>query len=138
MYAFLDTGSLVARVSGRDPDHKSVMNLFQNILKGDLDVRILVTTNYIIDEAVTFAVRSTRRHDLGIEILDLVEQSRLIRTEWITHDREERARSLFRERSDKDYSFTDITSFVVMREIGIMQAITFDEHFSQEGFICLP
>jgi predicted nucleic acid-binding protein len=35
---------------------------------------------------------------------------------------------------DKDFSFTDCVSFVVMWEMGIKEAFAFDEHFNQMGF----
>ena len=39
---------------------------------------------------------------------------------------------------DKSYSFTDCTSFVVMRELGIREALTTDRHFVQAGFGIRP
>jgi len=40
---------------------------------------------------------------------------------------------MFRHR-DKDYSFTDCTSFVVMKELRLKDALTTDRHFRQAGF----
>lgn len=39
---------------------------------------------------------------------------------------------------DKDYSFTDCTSFAVMRELRLREALTTDRHFRQAGFGVLP
>jgi uncharacterized protein len=38
---------------------------------------------------------------------------------------------------DKDFSFTDAISFVVMERLGIRTAFTFDRHFAQYGFTSL-
>jgi len=46
----------------------------------------------------------------------------------------EKAFALYREYQDKDWGMVDCVSFVVMREAGIRQALTFDHHFSQAGF----
>lgn len=50
----------------------------------------------------------------------------------------ERARSWFFEGEDKDFSFTDCSSFVVMREVRSRTALTTDRHFAQAGFEVVP
>ena len=45
---------------------------------------------------------------------------------------------IFERYDDKDFSFTDCVSFVVMQENGIKEAFAFDEHFNQMGFIRNP
>jgi predicted nucleic acid-binding protein len=45
-----------------------------------------------------------------------------------------RAVELFRERGDKEWSLTDCSSFVVMTERGITEALTNDHDFEQAGF----
>jgi predicted nucleic acid-binding protein len=52
--------------------------------------------------------------------------------------RAEKARAWFFRHRDKDYSFTDCTSFVVMRELRVKEALTTDRHFRQAGFLSLP
>ncbi len=44
---------------------------------------------------------------------------------------------LYAERLDKGWSLTDCTSFVVMREHEITEALTGDHHFEQAGFTAL-
>ncbi len=44
---------------------------------------------------------------------------------------------LYRQRPDKDWSLTDCISFVVMRERGIEEALTGDQHFAQAGFVAM-
>lgn len=44
-----------------------------------------------------------------------------IRSAWV----------IFERYADKDWSFTDCTSFVVMERLGITQAFAFDRHFKQ-------
>jgi len=44
---------------------------------------------------------------------------------------------MYRERPHKDWGLTDCVSFVVMREQGLVDALTTDEHFQQAGFRAL-
>jgi predicted nucleic acid-binding protein len=40
----------------------------------------------------------------------------------------------YRERNDKGWSLTDCSSFPIMRQYGIDDALTHDKHFEQAGF----
>ena len=44
---------------------------------------------------------------------------------------------LYQARPDKGYSLTDCISMEAMRREGLSEALTSDEHFTQEGFTCL-
>jgi uncharacterized protein len=44
---------------------------------------------------------------------------------------------LYNRRFDKDWGLTDCTSFLTMRDKGITDALTTDEHFRQAGFNAL-
>ena len=46
----------------------------------------------------------------------------------------EKGWKLFTNRDDKNWSFTDCVSFVVMNERSIKNALTSDKHFIQAGF----
>src|SRR5439155_21168973 len=69
---------------------------------------------------------------------DQIEGSRRVLWEWVNPTRAEKARSWFFRWKDKDFSFTDCTSFVVMRELGQRRALTTDHDFSQAGFEMFP
>ena len=49
----------------------------------------------------------------------------------------EEAIALYAARPDKDWPLTDCISFVVMRDEGITDALTGDQHFEQAGFTAL-
>ena len=97
----------------------------------------LITTDFIVDETLTLI-----RMRLGLASASAwwrqIDGSSRLRWERIDSDRFEKARELFFHYDDKDFSFTDCTSFVIMREIRLTHAITTDGHFRQMGFHVLP
>jgi predicted nucleic acid-binding protein len=56
----------------------------------------------------------------------------------ITPEDEQHAWALWLARPDKTYSFTDCTSVVVMRRLGLQSAIAVDTDFQRDGFLLLP
>jgi predicted nucleic acid-binding protein len=48
-----------------------------------------------------------------------------------------RGLELYHDRADKHWSLTDCISFVVMKEYGVSEALTGDQHFAQAGFTVL-
>lgn len=98
---------------------------------------LLLTTDYIIDETLTLI-----RLRLGLEAAEKwwhsIAASKRVQRELIDEERAERARGIFFRYRDKDFSFTDCTSFAVMREMRLRQALTTDTHFRQAGFQMLP
>jgi predicted nucleic acid-binding protein len=56
----------------------------------------------------------------------------------VTATRADKARDFFFRYRDKEFSFTDCASFVVMRELKLREALTTDHHFAQAGFTLLP
>jgi predicted nucleic acid-binding protein len=131
---FVDTAGWMACADEGDPAHRRARESRDVALEQG---HVLVTTDYVVDETLTLI-----RVRLGLAAArtwwDQVEGSRRIRWEWIGVDRAEKARNLFFRHRDKDYSFTDCTSFVVMQELRLGQALTTDAHFRQMGFQVLP
>jgi predicted nucleic acid-binding protein len=130
---FVDTSGLYALVDKKDAHHPTARGVVERLLRAG---RRLVATDYVLAEAVNLAnARSGTR--IAIRVLDLIEQSAGIRIEWIGMSRFDLTKAFFRKHADHDYSFTDCTSFVVMRELKLSQALTTDKHFLQAGFEAL-
>ena len=128
---FVDTGAWFAYVNAADPEHQQVRLIL------DRPPGRLVTSSYVFDETVTLAqarLGHRRAVTVGRILLDLA----LVEMLSIASADERAAWSLFEKRPDKSYSFTDCTSFVLMRREKIATAVALDEHFTQEGFVVVP
>ncbi len=90
-------------------------------------------TDYIINEACTLAKARAGRYG-ALRLLEILDRSEAFRMTWIGAERFEAAKTYFRKHADHGYSFTDCTSFVVMRELEIQEALTTDGHFAEAGF----
>jgi predicted nucleic acid-binding protein len=75
---------------------------------------------------------------MAVRLLDLLRETNAVDIEWLGSDRFEQAEADFRKHLDQGFSFTDCTSFVVMRERRIRQAVTTDAHFRIAGFAIVP
>ena len=128
---FVDTGAWYALVDGADPDHGRVVECFREY-RGRL-----VTSNYVFDESVTLA-----RYRLGWEVAhrlgEQLRDRRLTRLERITPADEEAAWSLFLQYTDKSFSFTDCTSFALVRRLEIPLCLAIDGDFRAFGLDCIP
>lgn len=130
---FADTSALYALVNRRDSGHAVAKDAVGRLVRAG---RMIVTTDYVVAETVNLAnVRGGAL--VAGRVLDLIEQSAGIRVEWIGVERFVATKGFFRKHSDHGYSFTDCTSFVVMREERLTEALTTDRHFVEAGFRAL-
>jgi len=90
-----------------------------------------------MDEVVTF-FNNRDRHAKAVEVGNRLLQSSLIQFIHVDPNLFYQSWNYFIQRSDKSYSLTDCISFLVMEQLGIQTALTFDQHFTQVGFLKLP
>jgi hypothetical protein len=126
---FCDTSGLYALVDKNDAHHRQAREVVEKLVRAG---RRLVVTDYIVTEAANLANARSGSH-VAVRVLDLVEQSAGVRIEWIESLRFDKIKAFFRKHADHSYSFTDCSSFVVMRELGLTEALTTDRHFIQAG-----
>ena len=131
---FVDTGGWLACADGADPGHVRACAARDAAIEAG---QVLVTTDFVVDEALTII-----RFRLGLDPAEAwwrqIDRSSRLRWERIDSNRFETARQLFFQHRDKDFSFTDCTSFAVMRDIRLTHALTTDRHFRQMGFQIVP
>ena len=128
--AFLDTSGLFAILAKPDPAHLPAIEWLARARAAKASA---VTTDYILDETATL-LKSRGRPDLIPTLFNFISSSSALRVEWIGRDRFETARQFLLRHNDHEYSFTDCTSFVVMRELQVTHALTTDKHFREAGF----
>lgn len=137
---FVDTWGWLVLADSKDPAHaRAVSERRRRLAPGRL-----ITTDYVLDETFTrlfsrctFALA----RQFSDAVLEAAEPAGLLQIERITPERFDAAYRLrLRHRDKPGISFTDLTSFVVMKELGIREALTADAHFKQIhlGFRLVP
>jgi predicted nucleic acid-binding protein len=130
-FAFVDTGAWYALLDHKDPDHRAVIEAFAEY-RGRL-----VTSNFVFDETLTLV-----RHHLGWSVAhqfgSSLREQRVARLERITPQDETAAWSIFEQQQDKHYSFTDCTSFALVRRLALSICLAIDADFRAFGLRCLP
>lgn len=105
--------------------------------------REYLTTDYVLSELITQLYRvlpSEQAEAYMAAVLAAIEAGQY-RLERVTTERFSAAWQLRRRYADKPtISFVDLTSFVVMQELGIQEAFTGDTHFERVnlGFRLFP
>ncbi len=127
---FVDTSFVVALVNEKDQHHDRASEL------ADLfDGYPLVTIDAVLLEVGNALARNFKEQ--AIEIIEdflTSEESEVVRLDESLF---QRAFELYRTHRDKTWGMIDCVSFVVMRERGIVDALTNDKDFRQAGFNAL-
>jgi predicted nucleic acid-binding protein len=135
---FVDTWAWLVFSDDHDAAHAELVDLRRRYRDPRLP---WVTTDYVLDELVTrlFPRRPFANAEAFCSGLFQAQTKGLLLVERITAGRFDRAWQLrLRYRDKPRISFTDLTSFVVMRELGIRHVLTADAHFTHAGFQRLP
>ena len=130
---FIDTWGWLVLSNAKHPAFASVSALRIDALNRRT---AWVTTDYVLDETITRLFMSAPFANASRFVDGIFEASRVgtLDIEQVTPERFVRAWQLRLPYRDKPrFSFTDLTSFAVMRELGLSTAITGDAHFAQAG-----
>lgn len=95
-----------------------------------------VTSYWVLLELADHLCDERNRTLLG-DVLDAITVDGHWEIISARQDTLEEAIRMYRDRSDKSWSLTDCTSFVLMQERGISEALTGDHHFEQASFKAL-
>lgn len=131
----VDTGAFFADSVAEDEFHERAKSLFDQAARESWD---LVTTNAVVSEAYTLLrKRAHNGREVALAFLDDIEAGicRVVRAD---PEDETKAIALLRAHDDKEYSFCDALSFVVMERLDLGEAIAFDRDFRSCGRFTLP
>ena len=130
---YLDAAYLIALGVPADEHHARAMELSAAIQAQ----RARVVTSRAVLLEVGSALSKGRHRAAAVRLLEAIQNARTVTIVPLTEEQARAGYSLFRDRLDKEWSWTDCISFLVMQERGIRQALTTDEHFEQAGFTAL-
>jgi uncharacterized protein len=127
---FVDTSAWFALYSLRDVNHAAAVNAAKSFRDS------LITSDFIIDETLTL-LRARGENARAIAF-----GQRAIHGGWCEMVRIDTADfaaawKVFNLYADKNWSFTDCTSWAVIQRLSIRQAFAFDDHFRQFGNVAV-
>ena len=128
---FVDTGAWFALFNSGDPDHESVCRVLY-----EWDGRLL-TSDYVFDELVTL-IRFRVGHSAARRAGRLLRSEDLARSVSVEAGDRDSAWRRFEGEKDNKYSFTDGTSFSLMKRLNVTTTAVVDADFRRAGFQVFP
>ena len=114
---FVDSSAWFAFVKAGDPNHAAVREAL-NRWEGRL-----VTSNFVFDEVVTL-VGARMGHSSAVRVGEALLNPEVADLIPVTPEDEESAWQAFTRHKDKGWSYTDCTSFTLMRRLRLPAAVT--------------
>lgn len=130
MKVFVDTSAWLAINDRNDQYHNKAVIKSLEIKKQKIE---LISSEYIFDESLTL-IRYRISHRAAVTFGNSLLNSSIVKIIDIINEDRLKAWEIFKKYEDKELSFTDCISFVLMKKLRIEKVFTFDEHFKQIGF----
>ena len=127
MKLFVDTGAFIALTDADDENHKIAAAFYRDAKEKGTR---FVSTNFVVCETMNY-LRARISHNIAVLFRENLKKSGFIEIVTVTPSIEDAAFAIFKRYTDKDFSFTDCTSFSVMKSLKIRSAFAFDKHFEQ-------
>lgn len=128
---FVDSSAVIAYFYDRDENHLQSKELIEKMMEQNIR---MVITDYVFDECIT-GIMSNAGHRRASMAGEFILNSKIIHVVWLDEGMKLATWEYFKRHDDKGFSFTDCTSFVLMKEMKISRYISFDDHFKQAGFV---
>lgn len=129
MRVFIDTGAFLALADEDDEHHESATLTQAELRKLNAE---LLTSNFVLSETYTI-IRLRVGHSAASSFIKRFDTTG-IKVLHVTESIERSAKAIFLRHNDKDFSFVDCTSFVLIDHHQLDHAFAFDSHFHQFRF----
>ena len=126
---FADSHYWIAIVKPDDPWAKAA-----KAAKSALGEVFLVTTDEVLSEVLAALSRGEHMRKQAAKMVRTILENPNIKVIPQTRDSFLKGLALYENRSDKEYSLIDCISMNVMKTESLVEVLTNDHHFEQEGF----
>jgi len=130
---FADTGYWIALLDPQDTLHSKAINLSVTFTQVQI-----VTSEMVLTEILNhFSKRGNFLRHAAANFIESLQENPAITIAPQTDSIFQQALILYKQRPDQAWSHTDCSSFCIMQQQNILEALAYDKHFEQAGFIAL-
>ena len=132
MRVFIDTSAFFAILDADDENYQKAKQIWVDLLRRET---VLVCSNYVLVEAFALV-----QHRLGIQAIRTFQEDIVptLTIAWVDESCHGAGTSNVLTAGTRNLSLVDCVSFELMRRLGITTAFTFDHHFKEQRFECMP
>ncbi|MDJ0578441.1 nucleic acid-binding protein [Crocosphaera sp.] len=130
---FADTGYWIAMINKKDSLHQKArqVTLEMNPIK-------IITSEMILSELLdSFSKQGLFLKQATVNLINRSYDNPNIDIIQQNPQLFKQALNLYNQRLDQQWSHTDCSSFIIMQNYQIREALAYDKHFEQAGFIAL-
>jgi uncharacterized protein len=125
----VDSSAFLSLEDADEHSHVATADAFHELVSSG--ARFL-STNFVFDESYTLILSRLGRRR-AIAWGESARASKLVEFVRVDEDHEQAAWTLILSFEDKDFSYTDATSFAVAQSLDIDEALSLDRHFREYG-----
>ena len=130
---FADANYWIALLNPLDDLRSNVESLSPK-LKG---VRIVTSEMVLVEVLNGLAGKGPKLRQAAIRLVEELRKNANVTVVPQTREQFQNGLDFYRKLDDKAWGLTDCASILIIREHGIQDVLTYDEHFQQAGFTAL-
>ena len=127
---FVDTSAWLAVTDTSDVHHAEAVDIYIRLLNAQC---VLVVTILVIAETQIW-LRRRFGSDTALAFLKNINESARIEIVYPDAALEKKAKGILRQYADQDFSLADAISFAWLKEAGLSDVFSFDQHFVTAGY----